>query len=90
MTTPPITTELLDKCVALLQQHDIKVVSFDMDLTAVARHSRGRLKRGDDLKEYLSHATDAFQALVPALHQHGFHYLSIASHSDEAEFGGEV
>jgi hypothetical protein len=90
MATPaaPIHTEILDECITLLKRHGIKVVTFDMDLTAVAMHSRGRLRR-DELDEYLSHATQAFQALVPVLYKHGFK-LSIATHSDEDEFGGKI
>ena len=56
-----------------------------MDLTAVSKHSRGRLERGTQLDDFLSFATVSFKTLVPELFKHGF-YLAIATHSDEAEF----
>jgi hypothetical protein len=83
------TEGALNECIVLLKKHNIKVVVFDMDLTAVAQHSQGRLQRGDQLKEYLSHVTLAFQALVPRLHKEQFG-LAMATHSDQAEFGGEI
>jgi len=73
------------RCIQLLHHHSIKVVVFDMDQTAVSVHSRGKLRR-DKLDEYLDKATPDFLRLVPALQKHGF-ALSIATHSDEAEFG---
>lgn len=76
----------VDQCIHVLQKNGIKLVVFDMDLTAVRQHSRGKLSRSA-LEEYLSHATPAFLALVPRLYDHGFH-LAIATHSDEAEFDG--
>lgn len=82
------TIEQLDKCIQLLRETSIRLVVFDMDLTAVAAHSRGRLLR-EDLDEYVSKATPSFLALVPKLHENGF-FVAIATHSDEAEFGGEV
>lgn len=61
------------------------MVVFDMDLTAVSKHSRGRLERGTQLDDFLSFATVGFKTLVPELFKHGF-YLAIATHSDETEF----
>ena len=75
-------------CVARLIALGIRVVAFDMDQTAVSQHSRGRLKR-EDLNQYLDQATPDFLALVPLLYSRGLK-LAIATHSDEAEFGGEV
>jgi len=37
--------QVIADVVTLLQYHSIKVVVFDMDQTAVAMHSRGRLRR---------------------------------------------
>ena len=68
----------------LLRDNSIRVVAFDMDQTAVALHSRGRLKR-EKLPQFLEKATSDFISLVPDLHKHGFG-LSIATHSDEKEF----
>ena len=56
----------LERCIALLKTNGIEVVVFDMDLTAVAQHSRGCLKR-TELSQYLDCATPAFQKLVPLL-----------------------
>jgi hypothetical protein len=78
----------VDKCIDLLKSHKIKLIAFDMDQTAVAMHSRGKLRR-EELDEYIAKATPAFMKLVPALHAHKL-YLAIATHSDEAEFGGEI
>jgi hypothetical protein len=83
-----VSKDRLDECVKLLEKQGIKVVAFDMDLTAVAEHSRGRLTRAN-LSAYLSKATAAFLTLVPKLYEHGFG-LAIATHSDEAEFGESV
>lgn len=77
-----------EKCIQLLKEKGIKVVAFDMDQTAVSVHSRGRLRR-DGLDSYLNQATHDFRNIVPELHKHGFG-LSISTHSDEAEFGGDV
>ena len=77
--------EELDQCIKLLRKNGIKLVVFDMDLTAASEHSRGKLLRSA-ADEYISKATPAFLVLVPELHKHGF-YLAIATHSDEAEFG---
>jgi hypothetical protein len=60
-----------------------------MDQTAVAQHSHGKLQRGEPMQRYLSHVTPAFRALVPLLHKEQFG-LAIATHSDQAEFGGEI
>ena len=68
----------------LLHDNSIRVVVFDMDQTAVALHSRGRLKR-EQLLQFLENATPDFVRLVPDLYKHGFG-LSIATHSDEQEF----
>lgn len=78
----------LEECLSLLKKKGIKVVVFDMDLTAVAEHSRGSLLRSR-LDEYLERATPGFRSLVPQLHENGFS-LAIATHSDEAEFNGEI
>lgn len=56
-----------------------------MDQTAVARHSRGRLRRGATLEEFCKQATPSFKEFVPRLHAAGIH-LAIATHSDEAEY----
>jgi hypothetical protein len=78
----------IEKCIDLLKSHKIKLIAFDMDQTAVAMHSRGKLRR-EELDEYVSKATRAFMKLVPALHAHKL-YLAIATHSDEAEFSGDI
>ena len=72
-------------CIALLHAQAIRCVAFDMDFTAVARHSRGRLRRDRLQHEYLDYAVPPFVALVPALHAAGIH-VAITTHSDEAEF----
>jgi hypothetical protein len=77
------------RCIDLLKSKGIKVVAFDMDQTAVSMHSRGRLRRGDPLDDFLGKVSNDFRNLVPLLHEHGFG-LSIATHSDEAEFGGLI
>src|SRR3569832_1535605 len=81
-------SDRIDQAIALLRQHSIKVVTFDMDQTAVAMHSRGRLSR-TKLDHYLDLATPDFVQLIPRLHREGFG-LCIATHSDEAEFGGFI
>jgi FMN phosphatase YigB (HAD superfamily) len=78
----------LQRCVELVQSRAIKLVVFDMDLTAVAKHSRGQLQRVH-LDDYVANATPDFLSLVPKLYESGF-LLAIATHSDEAEFGGFV
>ena len=83
-----ISDKEIDHCVHLLQKNGIKLVVFDMDLTAVSEHSRGQLLRSN-VRDYVSKATPAFLAFVPKLQQHGF-YLAIATHSDEAEFDGPI
>ena len=74
----------IQNCIDILRQMSCKVVAFDMDQTAVAMHSRGRLRR-DNLVDYMDKAVPPFVQLVPALHAAGFS-LAIATHSDEAEF----
>jgi hypothetical protein len=59
-------------------------VAFDMDQTAVARHSQGRMKRGTSLEEFCNLVTPAFREIVPALQAAGIG-LAIATHSDELE-----
>jgi len=76
----------IDACLALLRREKIRCVALDMDCTAVAQHSRGRLRRGKPLEAFLSRATPAFVALVPALHRHGGFCIAVTTHSDEAEF----
>jgi hypothetical protein len=78
-------SDRISSCIQRLKHHNIRVVSFDMDLTAVRQHSRGRLKRGAPLSGYLKQATPDFLELVPHLHDRGFQ-LSISTHSDEAEY----
>lgn len=80
--------DAFQECIEKLKAKDIRVVAFDMDQTAVSVHSHGNLRR-DHLDNYLGKATPDFLKLVPLLHQHGFG-LSIATHSDEAEFGGNI
>lgn len=79
---------VVEECIRLLRRDHIKVVAFDMDQTAVAMLSRGRLRR-NDLQFYISKASPAFSELIPALFDHGFG-PAIATHSDEAEFSGDV
>lgn len=80
----------IEKCVRVLRDNGIKVCVFDMDQTAVAAHSRGRLRRGGLAQEtYINRATRAFVELVPALHRNGFG-LAIATHSDEHEYSENV
>lgn len=74
--------------VALLQSKNIKVCVFDMDLTAVAAHSQGRLLRSD-LEAYLLKATPDFLLLCSTLQEAGIG-LATATHSDAAEYGGIV
>ncbi|CAB9501285.1 Inherit from apiNOG: P36-like protein [Seminavis robusta] len=85
-TTADMGNDGVQQCRNLLKAQGIKVVAFDMDQTAVSIHSRGRLRRGDPLENFLNKATEDFKKLVPFLHRDGFG-LSIATHSDEAEFG---
>lgn len=75
----------IQTCIQLLHEHSIRVIAFDMDQTAVAVHSRGRLQRTDLLHSFLAKVTRDFERLVPHLHAEGLH-LAIATHSDEAEF----
>ena len=50
-----------EQCIRLLKKKGIKLVVFDMDLTAVSKHSRGRLERGTQLDDFLSFATVSFK-----------------------------
>ena len=75
---------LIDVSISLLHKNNIKLVIFDMDLTAVNKHSQGRLKR-TEIESFTSHATTDFITLVPALYKANFK-LAIATHSDEEEF----
>lgn len=77
------------ECVDLLKEKNIRVCVFDMDLTAVAAHSRGRLQRAK-LNDYLNQATPDFLALVPLLCQQHEIGVAIATHSDEAEYSATV
>lgn len=79
-----LDTNQLEQCIELLRRQSIKLVVFDMDQTAVAAHSRGRLLR-KDLQGFIDKATPAFRSLVPQLLHNGFS-VAIATHSDEAEF----
>jgi hypothetical protein len=80
----------LDEAVRLLRRHDVRVVAFDMDQTAVARHSRGCLSRDEKpMREFLDRATPDFVDILPALHGSGIG-ICIATHSDEAEYGGWI
>jgi phosphoglycolate phosphatase-like HAD superfamily hydrolase len=74
----------MDHAISLLTEHDIKVVVFDMDQTAIVAHSRGCLSRRH-LEDYLNKASQDFLDLVPQLHARGIH-LAIATHSDAAEY----
>ena len=83
-----MTSDEFDECVKLLCDNGIKVVAFDMDLTAVTDHSLGQLKR-EDVDFYLSKVSKDFVSLVCELYEKGFN-LAIATHSDEAEFGETI
>jgi hypothetical protein len=74
-----------DEAVSLLRRNGVRAVAFDMDQTAVAQHSRGRLRR-THLDAYLSNVVPDFVRLVPLLQQAGIG-VGIATHSDEAEYG---
>lgn len=80
----------MTRAIQVLCSRGIRVVAFDMDQTAVAVHNRGRLERGQALQEYLQQATPDFLRLIPALHNHGEIGLSIATHSDQAEYNGDI
>jgi hypothetical protein len=73
------------EAVALLRRNGVRAVAFDMDQTAVSRHSRGRLRR-TDLDAYLNQSVPDFVHLVPLLHESGIG-VGIATHSDEAQYG---
>jgi len=77
--------QLVQDCLERLRQQQIRTVAFDMDLTAVAQHSRGRLPR-QLLEQFLDQAVEPFVQLVPALHRAGWN-IAITTHSDEQEFG---
>lgn len=80
--------ELEKTIVERLRQHCVKVVAFDMDQTAVAVHSMGRLER-KRLDWFLDKTTDDFKQIVPLLHRNGFS-LAMATHSDKAEYHGKI
>ena len=67
---------------------NFKAVAFDMDQCVVASHSRGKLSR-EELPSYLAKITPDFVDLVPLLISRGVK-LSIATHSDSAEYSGSV
>jgi hypothetical protein len=90
----------VQRCLALLRQHGIRLVVFDMDQTAVVAHSHGKLKR-NELDAFLNKASADWVHLVPALHEAvlmvpavpaartaaaGFS-VAVATHSDAAEYG---
>jgi LmbE family N-acetylglucosaminyl deacetylase len=80
----------LDEAAEALARLGVRVVAFDMDQTAVAMHSRGCLPRDPRaLGEYLDRATPDFVDLVPLLRRSGIG-VCIATHSDEAEYGGLI
>ena len=74
------------EAIALLHRNGVRAVAFDMDQTAVAQHSRGRLRR-TSLDAYLGRAVPDFVRLVPLLQEAGIG-VGIATHSDEAEYDG--
>jgi hypothetical protein len=77
----------LDRCMKLLQEHSIRLVVFDMDQTAVAAHSRGRLERAEPVfSTFLNRATADFKSLIPRLFAANIS-MAIATHSDAAEYG---
>lgn len=84
-STETETEQDLIKCMELLRQHSIRLVVFDMDQTAVAAHSRGRLER-TQLATFLDQATADFVRLIPRLFAAGVS-MAIATHSDAAEYG---
>lgn len=84
---PPTEAEIAE-VIDRLKANSVRTLAWDMDLTAVQKHSMGSLKRSD-LEDFLKAATPGFVALVPELHRAGFG-LAIATHSDEAEYGGSV
>jgi len=67
----------------------IRVVAFDMDLTAVREHSRGRMQRGENLDAFLKTVSPTFVELVSELEKQGVGY-AIATHSDELQFKGPI
>jgi hypothetical protein len=69
-------------------QCGIRVVVFDLDLTAVAAHSHGRLQRTMQ-SEYVNKASPDFVALVPPLVSEGIG-VAIATHSDSNEYRGSI
>jgi len=73
-----------ERCMNLLEKSQYKVIVFDMDLTAVAMHSRGTMRR-DSLDKFLGKISPDFAHLVPMLHKNGFK-VAMATHSDEAEY----
>jgi hypothetical protein len=83
----PSREQDLMRCMELLREHSIRLVVFDMDQTAVAAHSRGRLERAE-LASFLNHATADFVSLIPRLFAAGYS-MAIATHSDAAEYGSK-
>jgi hypothetical protein len=79
----------VQRCIQLLREKGIRVVIWDMDLTIVRQHSRGRLPRGESLEEFLSKTSEDFITLVPSLYKEGFK-LAIATHSDTAEYSKKI
>lgn len=65
-----------------LNSLDIKVVIFDLDLTASKMHSLGVLPR-DQLKKFICSASEDFKTIVPLLYKRNFK-LAIATFNDEA------
>jgi beta-phosphoglucomutase-like phosphatase (HAD superfamily) len=81
------TEQDLVRCMELLKEHSIQLVVFDMDQTAVAAHSRGRLERSEpEFSTFLNHATPDFLSLIPRLFAANIS-MAIATHSDAAEYG---
>lgn len=74
------------RVLAVLKANSVRALAWDMDLTAVQKHSMGRLERSE-LDDFLNQTTPGFITLVPELHREGFG-LAIATHSDEAEYNG--
>jgi hypothetical protein len=77
-----------EEAVSRVVQCGIKVLCFDLDLTAVVAHSQGRLQR-DRLHEYVAKASPDFVALVPLLVLKGVG-VAIATHSDCNEYSGPI
>ena len=63
-------------------------MAFDMDQTAVAQHSHGRLTT-EGFGNYVASAKKAFVEVVPVLLEQGVK-VGIATHSDSVEYVGDV